>query len=92
MIGGEGPESKASVTDRWYMYDLAREHKALLVCVEHRFYGKSWPSEDMSTRHLRHLSSAQALADLARFVPFFKDKVGRSIRLVIYLCVCVFQS
>lgn len=29
----------------------------------------------MSTHHLRHLSSAQALADLARFIPFFKEKV-----------------
>jgi hypothetical protein len=44
MIGGEGPESKAAVSDRWYMYDLAREHKALLVCVEHRFYGQSFPT------------------------------------------------
>lgn len=76
MIGGEGPESKASVTDRWFFYHLAKEHKALLVCVEHRFYGRSWPTADMSTHHLRHLSSAQALADLARFVPFFKDKVS----------------
>lgn len=44
MIGGEGPESKASVTDRWYFYQLAEQHQALLVCLEHRFYGKSFPT------------------------------------------------
>jgi hypothetical protein len=51
----------------------------------------------MTTRHLRHLSSAQALADLARFVPFFKDMVSRSVgRSIIWMhvesaraCVCV---
>ena len=121
MIGGEGPESKASVTDRWYFYQLAAEHQALLVCLEHRYYGKSWPepvrgvvhapkmtrdlpterptyqsnfpsrcpwpNQDMSTHNLRHLSSAQALADLARFIPFFKEKVNQSINQSISIAV-----
>lgn len=38
-LAGAGPESKRSVSDAWFYYELAREHKALLVCLEHRFYG-----------------------------------------------------
>lgn len=41
----------------------------------------------MSTHNLRHLSSAQALADLARFIPFFKEKVNQSINQSISIAV-----
>lgn len=37
--------------------------------------GKSYPTADMSSSNLQLLNSAQALADLARFTHFFKDKV-----------------
>lgn len=38
--------------------------------LEHRFYGKSRPTEDMSTDNLKYLSSEQGLADLATFRQF----------------------
>jgi hypothetical protein len=41
--------------------------------------GMSWPTADMSTANLKYLSSAQALADLARFVSFFQHKVGQCV-------------
>ena len=43
---------------------------ALLVMLEHRFYGKSRPTADMSTDNLKYLSSEQGLADLATFRQF----------------------
>jgi serine protease 16 len=55
-----------------YVYELAKEHRALLVNVEHRFYGKSYPTADMSTENLMYLSSEQALADLARIIDYVK--------------------
>lgn len=55
-----------------YMYTLAEEHNAMLVDVEHRFYGESYPTTDMSTENLKYLSSAQALADLARVIASIK--------------------
>jgi hypothetical protein len=37
----------------------------LPVAVEHRFYGKSYPTENMNTSNLRrYLDSEQAFADL----------------------------
>ena len=73
FIGGEGEEACGRLAkDKSYMYTLARQHRALLVDVEHRFYGESYPTTDMSTENLRYLTSQQALADLARIITFIK--------------------
>lgn len=67
-IGGEGPQGPP--TDRLFMATLAQKMGALMIAVEHRFYGESRPTADMSVASLRFLSSEQALADLARFVAY----------------------
>ncbi len=46
---------------------LAREAKAHLVALEHRYYGQSLPFSRLSTENLQPLSLAAALADLAAF-------------------------
>jgi thymus-specific serine protease len=66
-----------------YVWDLAQEHKALLVNVEHRFYGESYPTLDMSTANLKYLSSQQGLADLARIIPYVKDQYNTASSKVI---------
>lgn len=43
---------------------VALDHKALIVAVQHRYYG-NYPTPDFSTANMRFLSSRQALADLA---------------------------
>ena len=75
-IGGEGPLTSGVLSERNYIYTAARTHRALLVAVEHRFYGRSYPTVDMSTDNLRLLSSEQALADLARFHSFLTTKLN----------------
>lgn len=40
-IGGEGPQSP--VSQHLLMYQLAKAHGALIVALEHRFYGASQP-------------------------------------------------
>ncbi|KAL2096293.1 hypothetical protein ACEWY4_008441 [Coilia grayii] len=66
MIGGEGPANPAWMQyGTWLTY--AEKLGALCFLLEHRFYGKSHPTEDLSTSNLRFLSSRQALADLAHF-------------------------
>ncbi|KAI5308566.1 hypothetical protein KEM55_005396 [Ascosphaera atra] len=37
------------------------------VVLEHRYYGQSWPTKDLSTKSLRFLTTDQALADTAYF-------------------------
>jgi pimeloyl-ACP methyl ester carboxylesterase len=74
FIGGEGAESASRLTSRMYAFDLAEQYDGLLIDLEHRFYGQSYPTEDMSNRNLKYLSSEQALADLARFITWFKNE------------------
>lgn len=67
-----------------YVYELAKEHRALLVNVEHRFYGESYPTSTMSTHNLQYLSSQQALADLARIITYIKSSLNTpSSRVVV---------
>lgn len=46
---------------------LAQETHGIAVILEHRYYGDSMPTPDLSTGNLRFLSTDQAVADLAYF-------------------------
>ena len=70
-VGGEGP--LAAPTDRLFMVELAEKYGALVLALEHRFYGESQPTEDMSVGNLAYLTSQQALADLAHFVDYINS-------------------
>jgi len=47
---------------------VGAEHDALLVSLEHRYYGDSQPFDSWATDNLEYLSSEQALADIATFI------------------------
>ncbi|KAH8364276.1 hypothetical protein KR084_005086 [Drosophila pseudotakahashii] len=73
MIGGEGEASAKWMREgAWVHY--AEHFGALCLQLEHRFYGKSHPTADLSTENLYYLSSEQALEDLASFVTAMKVK------------------
>ncbi|XP_026877516.2 thymus-specific serine protease [Electrophorus electricus] len=78
-IEGEGPLSELSVLAGHHVA-MAEEHGALLVALEHRFYGTSIHSGALETRNLQHLSSQQALSDLAAFQRYIKQKYNLSRR------------
>ncbi|XP_024883400.1 putative serine protease K12H4.7 [Temnothorax curvispinosus] len=67
MIGAEGIANATwMVEGQWIEY--AKEFGAMCFYLEHRFYGKSHPTADLSVKNLAYLSSEQALADLAYFI------------------------
>lgn len=73
MIGGEGEASPIwMVNGAWI--DNAKTYGALCFQLEHRFYGKSHPTVDLSTDNLKYLNSEQALADLAYFICTMNEK------------------
>ncbi|XP_057694055.1 thymus-specific serine protease [Corythoichthys intestinalis] len=75
MIGGEGPANPAWMQHgTWLTY--AEKLGAICFMLEHRFYGKSHPTVDLSTENLRYLSSRQALADLAHFRTVIAETQG----------------
>ena len=67
MIGGEGTANPIWMEQGTWI-DYAKKFGAICFQLEHRFYGESHPTPDMSDENLVYLSSEQALADLAFFV------------------------
>lgn len=79
MIGGEGTANPAWMQyGAWLTY--AEKLGAFCLLLEHRFYGKSHPTTDLSTENLRFLSSRQALADLAHFRTVMAETRGLTNR------------
>jgi len=71
QIGGEAAISPLYVLVLEYV-NYAAKYGALIVALEHRFYGASQPLPDLSTQNLAFLSSQQALADAATFIEWFQ--------------------
>ena len=49
------------------VHQLAQATGGIAVVLEHRYYGTSFPTPDLSTENLRFLTTQQALADTAFF-------------------------
>ncbi|XP_071327989.1 thymus-specific serine protease [Trachinotus anak] len=79
FIGGEGPIFEFDVLAGHHV-DMAEEHGALLLAVEHRFYGDSINPDGLKTENLADLSSQQALADLAVFHQYISQSFNLSNR------------
>ena len=52
----------------------AKENGAAMFLLEHRYYGQSKPTEDMSTPNMIYLSSRQGLEDLGHFISAMNQK------------------
>nr|CAI5825945.1 unnamed protein product [Callosobruchus analis] len=67
MIGGESEATIYWMTKgAWINYAI--KFNAICFQLEHRYYGKSHPTTNLSTENLQYLSSQQALADIAYFI------------------------
>ena len=75
--GNEGPIETFAGNSGW-MFELAQSFNAMLVFVEHRFYGRSMPWEGNATLSyanvttLSLLTSEQAIADYVQFVDWMR--------------------
>lgn len=75
-IGGEGEANPIWAVEGQWITNYAAKYNALCFMVEHRFYGKSHPTADLSTDNLSFLNSEQALADLATFSVAMREQRG----------------
>lgn len=79
-VGGEGPPLTYMVliaSDHCNdMVMLAEQHGALMLALEHRYYGPSVPTPDFSTENMRFLNSEQAVADIAYFHSYISDMLS----------------
>lgn len=58
-----------------FVATLGEKYSALLISLEHRFYGESIPNGNASNENYKYLSVEQALADLSNFTDFYKAQV-----------------
>ena len=70
-IGGEVPLTNGSLF-KLVPTILANQTKSILIGLEHRFFGESVPTEDLSIENLKYLTIEQSLADLATFIQQMK--------------------
>ena len=68
LQGGETDASgRLPYLQKGIVYQLAKATNGIGVILEHRYYGTSFPTPDLSTENLRFLTTEQALADMAYF-------------------------
>lgn len=72
FCGGEW-EISPSYIAAGLMFEMAKEMNGTMFYTEHRYYGKSRPTEDTSSENLKFLTVEQALADLAHFIGKIKS-------------------
>ncbi|KAK6009972.1 hypothetical protein OSTOST_25067 [Ostertagia ostertagi] len=77
MLGGAGVQEIMWVHREEFPLPCAcwaKEKGALIFALEHRFYGKSRPTNHMFVKDLRLLNSRQAIEDIATFVEKMNEK------------------
>jgi hypothetical protein len=68
LQGGETDgASRLPYLQKGLLAQLAAATHGIGVVLEHRYYGNSFPTPDLSTKNLRFLTTQQALADEAYF-------------------------
>ena len=68
LEGGEtSVEDRLPFLQKGIVAQLAKATNGIGVILEHRYYGTSFPTPDLSTENLRFLTTEQALADTAYF-------------------------
>lgn len=83
MIGGEGEASAKWMVEGQWIEDAEYFH-ALCYQLEHRYYGKSHPTSDISTENLVYLTSEQALADLAYFIEAMSEDLPVGTKWIVH--------
>ncbi len=64
----------ASSVGRGAIVDYAKRFNAVIVALEHRYYGQSQPFDKLTTKNMKYLSTYQAVEDLASFQKYLSQK------------------
>jgi len=68
LESGESPGTgRLAFLQKGILHQLIQATHGIGIVLEHRYYGQSWPTADLSTENLRFLTTDQALADTAFF-------------------------
>ncbi|XP_006861990.1 PREDICTED: putative serine protease K12H4.7-like [Chrysochloris asiatica] len=77
MLVGEKALNRIMLLKKYAWITYAERLGAFCILLEHRFYGHSQPTGDLTITSLQYLSSKQVLADIA----YFRIEMGQQMRL-----------
>lgn len=60
------------------MFEVADEEGAVLISLEQRYFGQSFPTPDASFENLQWLTVHQSVADVARFAGFMRQRYNNA--------------
>ncbi|PIA17008.1 peptidase S28, partial [Coemansia reversa NRRL 1564] len=79
---GETPASPSYLT-AGEPYTLTKATGGMIILIEHRYYGDSYPVSDMSGPNMKYLTVENSLEDIANFIrsanSFVKESIGIDI-------------
>lgn len=84
VVGGQHEIDETALWNS-YPVDIAQSHNGCLFILEHRYYGKSMPVDELSIENLHWLNIEQALADISVFVDFVRNNIINNRRAKIVL-------
>ncbi|CAG2100977.1 unnamed protein product [Medioppia subpectinata] len=76
LISGESEAGTFWLTNKMYMMEMAKKFGALAMVLEHRYYGRSVPTPDLSTENLKYLTVELALKDAEQFALYLTKKLS----------------
>ncbi|XP_053690988.1 putative serine protease K12H4.7 [Sabethes cyaneus] len=76
FLGGHWPLEQYFI-EHGHFHDIANYENAWLFTNEHRYYGDSVPTEDLSVENLQFLTVEQALVDVAEWIIHLRRNVVR---------------
>jgi hypothetical protein len=74
------------------MYDMAKNLSGLMIYTEHRYYGYTIPTANLSLENMQYLNIDQALADLAYFISYIKENIPQVRNSGVILTGCSYAG
>ncbi|KAI9291524.1 peptidase S28 [Neoconidiobolus thromboides FSU 785] len=74
FIGAEGELYGDYWTTNSILTTAAEQQGGIIYALEHRFYGESYPKQDLSLNSLKYLTSELAILDIVNFVKNISEK------------------
>ncbi|CAG2109557.1 unnamed protein product, partial [Medioppia subpectinata] len=68
FLSGEFPMDEPYTNPDRYWLEMAKKYNALAIMLEHRYYGRSVPTKDLSIENLKYLTLELALKDAEQFI------------------------
>ncbi|XP_054157915.1 putative serine protease K12H4.7 [Oppia nitens] len=75
LVDGEN-EGQDYLITKGAVSEYANRFNALLVDLEHRYYGQSVPTKDLSVENMQYLTVGQALKDTEQFIGYLNRKLS----------------